>query len=177
MFQLPDFIPCWYIVIRGMWIPTLSVFGDSLISIMEMPILIRHDIFAECIINFVTSYSANYKISAVFKQIVTQTWTNRHFLLYLTYQHPFIFVLGATFSNRYLLITAIVVRVSDCSIGISDIVTVTGASFQYPIRRLIVRFRKVSKARYMMVKCLYRFAIWQVPAKFQSDRAILNTTP
>ena len=37
------------------------------------------------------------------------------------------------------------------------------APFQYPIRRLIVRSRKVSKARDRMLKCLYRFEIWQAP--------------
>ena len=42
-----------------------------------------------------------------------------------------------------------------CSHGISR------APFQYPIRRLIVRSRKVSKARDRVLKCSYRFEIWQ----------------
>ena len=35
------------------------------------------------------------------------------------------------------------------------------APFQYPIRRLIVRSRKVSKARDRVLKCSYCFEIWQ----------------
>ena len=38
----------------------------------------------------------------------------------------------------------------------------TMALFQYTISRLIVRSRKVSKARDRVSKCLYRFEIWQV---------------
>ena len=54
-------------------------------------------------------------------------------------------------------------------------------SFQYPIRRLIVRSREVSKPRDWYFKLLYRFGIWQahrqydVPVKLQNDSTILNT--
>ena len=37
------------------------------------------------------------------------------------------------------------------------------APFQYPIIRRIVRSRKVSKARDRVLKCSYRFEIWQAP--------------
>ena len=37
----------------------------------------------------------------------------------------------------------------------------TRAPFQYPIRLLIVRTRKVSKAGDWVLKCSYRFEIWQ----------------
>ena len=39
----------------------------------------------------------------------------------------------------------------------------TRVPFQYPIRRLIVRSRKVSKARDLVLKWSYRFEIWHEP--------------
>ena len=47
------------------------------------------------------------------------------------------------------------------SIKLIRTVFVSRAPFQYPIRRLIVRSRKVSKPRDWRNKLTYRFAIWQ----------------
>ena len=53
--------------------------------------------------------------------------------------------------------------------------------FRYPIRRLIVRSRKVSKALDRVLQCSHRFnrhidsSAAEVPGKFQSDRTNLNT--
>ena len=56
--------------------------------------------------------------------------------------------------------------------------------FQYPIRRLIVRSRKVLMTRYRVLKCPYHFEIWQSHpqqccrgADRGDDRTILNTNP
>ena len=45
-----------------------------------------------------------------------------------------------------------------------------GGGGQYRIRRLIVRSRKASKARYRVFKSSYRFVIWQaVRQQFNQD--------